>query len=116
MAGLLTVGSIYSPRLPDLFVDRSVAICGFRPRTQRRVRTGISPVSLLGPKGTITLHEKFMVTNKLTGIDCQGFLLLKFVPTGCDQVSRCELAELGLVACRLGKPENDTIFSGGFGD
>ena len=25
--------------------------CGFRPRTQRRVRAGISPVSLLGPKG-----------------------------------------------------------------
>jgi len=56
MAGLLTVGSIYSPRLPDLFRARSVANCGFRPRTQRRVRTGVSPVSLLALKGTITLH------------------------------------------------------------
>ncbi len=56
MAGLLTVGSIYFPRLPDLFCARPVAICGFRPRSQRRVRTGVTPVSLLAPKGTIKLH------------------------------------------------------------
>ena len=59
MAGLLTFGSFYSPRLPDLFrshlknriLDKSVVVCEFRSRSQRRVRTGIAPVSLLAPGG-----------------------------------------------------------------
>jgi len=40
MAGLLTHGSFYFPRLPRPFGGGQVAICGFRPRSQRRVRTG----------------------------------------------------------------------------
>jgi hypothetical protein len=32
-------------------LEKTVAICGFRPRLQRRVRTGFAPVSLFGPQG-----------------------------------------------------------------
>ena len=80
MAGLLTAGSIYSSRLPDLFDNSSVAIREFRPRTQRRVRTGISPASLLGPEGTITRHELFKFLLRQSGPNCQVDLELLFEP------------------------------------
>jgi len=50
MAGLLTFGSTDSPHLPGSFGNEPVANCGFCPRTQRRVRTGVTPVSLLSQK------------------------------------------------------------------
>jgi hypothetical protein len=43
-SGLLAPGSSYSPRLPG--ADRASGSCGFRPRSQRRARGGISPPSL----------------------------------------------------------------------
>ena len=51
-AGLLARGSSYSPRLPMPFrpwAYGTVASSGFRPHTQRRVRAGITPASLLRP-------------------------------------------------------------------
>jgi hypothetical protein len=59
MAGLLTLGSSLFPRLPGSFGDEPVTKCGNSPRTQRRVRTGFKPVSLLGPRGAIKFHDKF---------------------------------------------------------
>jgi hypothetical protein len=45
-AGLLTLGSPYSPRLPAPDF-RAVAFSGFRPRSQRRARSRFSRDSLL---------------------------------------------------------------------
>ena len=50
-AGLLTHGSTYSPHLPGKI---PVAFCGFRPRSQRRVRNGFQPFSLFSLAGTPT--------------------------------------------------------------
>jgi len=47
-AGLLALGSLYSPRLPDPARAGSVADRGFRPRLQWRGRGGFAPPSL-GP-------------------------------------------------------------------
>jgi len=68
LAGLLTFGSIYSSRLPDLFGNKSVATCEFRTRLQRRVRTGIKPVSPFAPQGTKKHHDKFCSFDKLFGM------------------------------------------------
>jgi len=68
LAGLLTFGSIYSSRLPDLFGNKSVATCEFRTRLQRRVRTGIKPVSLFAPQGTKKHHDKFCSFDNLFGM------------------------------------------------
>jgi len=54
-AGLLTFGSPYSPNLPILIHLRTVALRGFRPRSQRRDHDGFSPSSLLNQNGTFML-------------------------------------------------------------
>ena len=52
-AGLLTRASPYSPSLPggvsSILLNSPVASSGFRPHSQRRVRAGIAPASLLRP-------------------------------------------------------------------
>jgi len=57
MAGLLTFGSIYSPRLPDLFGGRSVAIADFVPEHSGGSVPESHRLPYWAPMGTTTLHE-----------------------------------------------------------
>ena len=83
MAGLLTLGSSYCPHLPIPLGDEIVVICGVRPRSQRRVRTGFSPVSLLCPQwGTIKLHDYFLFCNYSGFLGCRLKAISFFALTG----------------------------------
>jgi len=77
VAGLLTFRSIYFPRLPDLFGDRSVALADFVPEHSGGSAPEFHRFPCLALKGTTTLHEQFCLVNRQPEFICQGISFAK---------------------------------------